>query len=286
MPTIDGSPDLIARDHDVLAIAEALAAGRGVAIFGPPASGVSALLHHVLRQVRRQGRLVIGDVSELPASPERGADDAADDPLLFLDDADRLDASRADGIARATLLGRVVPVVASTNRASPVMSRLRSSAALIDISIEPLDATGVHELVQAITGAAPDGATTRRLLSDSAGLPGLLVPTVRASTDDGSIVVSHGEGRVVFREATHAAQAMATLRYVDHQGAPTERYPLNPNGSAGGLTGFTTADGRFSILMPHPERVYRAAQLSWRPDGMTGAGPWLRMFRNARRTVG
>jgi len=100
------------------------------------------------------------------------------------------------------------------------------------------------------------------------------------------IVVSHGEGRVVFREAAHAAQAMATLRYVDHQGAPTERYPLNPNGSAGGLTGFTTADGRFSILMPHPERVYRAAQLSWRPDGMTGAGPWLRMFRNARRTVG
>ncbi|ODU31394.1 MAG: hypothetical protein ABS93_01330 [Thiobacillus sp. SCN 62-729] len=100
------------------------------------------------------------------------------------------------------------------------------------------------------------------------------------------IVVSHGEGRVVFREAAHAAQAVATLRYVDHHGAPTEYYPLNPNGSAGGLTGFTTADGRFSILMPHPERVYRAAQLSWRPDGMAGAGPWLRMFRNARRTVG
>jgi len=52
------------------------------------------------------------------------------------------------------------------------------------------------------------------------------------------------------------------------------------------LTGFTTRDGRFSILMPHPERVYRAAQLSWRPDSMAGAGPWLRMFRNARRTVG
>jgi len=100
------------------------------------------------------------------------------------------------------------------------------------------------------------------------------------------IVVSHGEGRVVFREAAHAAQAVATLRYVDHQGAPTECYPLNPNGSVGGLTGFTTRDGRFSILMPHPERVVRAAQLSWRPDGMAGAGPWLRMFRNARRTVG
>src|SRR3569623_1279129 len=100
------------------------------------------------------------------------------------------------------------------------------------------------------------------------------------------IVVSHGEGQVVFREAAHAVQAVATLRYIDHQGAPTECYPLNPNGSAGGLTGFTTRDGRFSILMPHPERVVRAAQLSWRPDGMAGAGPWLRMFRNARRAVG
>jgi phosphoribosylformylglycinamidine synthase len=109
-----------------------------------------------------------------------------------------------------------------------------------------------------------------------AGMAGSMMP----------IVVSHGEGRVVFRDAAHAAQAVATLRYVDHRGAPTETYPLNPNGSAGGLTGFTTADGRFSILMPHPERVYRAAQLSWRPDSMVGASPWLRMFRNARRAVG
>ncbi|HMA12271.1 MAG TPA: phosphoribosylformylglycinamidine synthase subunit PurQ, partial [Steroidobacteraceae bacterium] len=100
------------------------------------------------------------------------------------------------------------------------------------------------------------------------------------------IAVSHGEGRVQFRDPAHAAQVQATLRYVDHRGAPTETYPLNPNGSAGGLTGFTTADGRFSILMPHPERVFRAAQLSWKPDGMTGAAPWLRMFRNARRAVG
>ena len=100
------------------------------------------------------------------------------------------------------------------------------------------------------------------------------------------IAVSHGEGRVVFRDPAHVGQAQSTLRYVDHRGAPTETYPLNPNGSAGGLTGFTTADGRFSILMPHPERVFRAAQLSWRPDGMAGAAPWLRMFRNARRAVG
>ena len=109
-----------------------------------------------------------------------------------------------------------------------------------------------------------------------AGMAGSVMP----------IAVSHGEGRVQFRDPAHAAQALATLRYVDHRGAPTEAYPLNPNGSAGGLTGFTTADGRFSVLMPHPERVFRAAQLSWKPDGMSGAGPWLRMFRNARRVVG
>jgi len=100
------------------------------------------------------------------------------------------------------------------------------------------------------------------------------------------IVVSHGEGRVQFRDPAHAAQARPTLRYVDHRGAPAETYPLNPNGSAGGLTGFTTADGRFSILMPHPERVFRAAQLSWKPDAMRDAAPWLRLFRNARRAVG
>ena len=100
------------------------------------------------------------------------------------------------------------------------------------------------------------------------------------------IAVSHGEGRVMYRDAAHAAQALPTLRYVDHRGEATETYPLNPNGSAGGLTGFTTTDGRFSILMPHPERVSRAAQLSWKPEGMAGASPWLRMFRNARRAVG
>jgi len=100
------------------------------------------------------------------------------------------------------------------------------------------------------------------------------------------IAVSHGEGRVAFRDAAHVGQALSTLRYVDHHGAPTEAYPQNPNGSAAGLTGFTTAEGRFSILMPHPERVFRAAQLSWKPEGMQGASPWLRMFRNARLAVG
>ncbi|MEW5966403.1 MAG: phosphoribosylformylglycinamidine synthase [Pseudomonadota bacterium] len=100
------------------------------------------------------------------------------------------------------------------------------------------------------------------------------------------IAVSHGEGRVAFRDPAHAGVALPTLRYVDHRGAPTETYPMNPNGSPGGLTGFTTPDGRFSILMPHPERVFRAAQLSWKPDDLTGVSPWLRMFRNARRALG
>ena len=100
------------------------------------------------------------------------------------------------------------------------------------------------------------------------------------------IVVSHGEGRVEFRDPAHAAQARATLRYVDHRGIPAETYPMNPNGSAGGLTGFTSDDGRFSILMPHPERVARAVQMSWKPDTLTGDSPWMRMFRNARRAVG
>ena len=100
------------------------------------------------------------------------------------------------------------------------------------------------------------------------------------------VVVSHGEGQVVFRDPADAARAMPTLRYVDNRGAPTESYPANPNGSAGGMTGFTTPDGRFSILMPHPERVFRAVQLSWKPDDLAGDSPWMRLFRNARRALG
>ena len=101
------------------------------------------------------------------------------------------------------------------------------------------------------------------------------------------IVVAHGEGRTVFREAAHESQARQALRYVDHLGQATETYPLNPNGSAGGSTGYTTVDGRFTIMMPHPERVFRAAQLSWKPVDYAGEdGPWMRMFRNARKWVG
>jgi phosphoribosylformylglycinamidine synthase len=97
------------------------------------------------------------------------------------------------------------------------------------------------------------------------------------------IACAHGEGRAEFASPTQQQQALVCLRYVDHQGAPTERYPFNPNGSPGGLTGLTTPDGRATILMPHPERVFRTAQLSWRPPTWTGEySPWLRLFQNAR----
>jgi phosphoribosylformylglycinamidine synthase len=102
------------------------------------------------------------------------------------------------------------------------------------------------------------------------------------------VVVAHGEGYAEFADASAlaAAQPLVALRYVDNRGAATEIYPLNPNGSPQGITGLTTSDGRFTILMPHPERVFRAVQNSWYPAEWCKDGPWLRIFRNARRWVG
>ncbi|MHB1115630.1 phosphoribosylformylglycinamidine synthase [Sideroxydans sp.] len=102
------------------------------------------------------------------------------------------------------------------------------------------------------------------------------------------IVVAHGEGYADFgnTKRLHAAQEVVTLRYIDHYGKPTTTYPLNPNGSPQGITGLTTADGRFSIMMPHPERVFRAVQNSWYPKDWQENGAWLRMFQNARKWVG
>ena len=104
------------------------------------------------------------------------------------------------------------------------------------------------------------------------------------------IAIAHGEGFANFSLQGNLdsikQQGLSTLRFVDHQGMPTETYPMNPNGSPGGLTGVTTADGRFTVMMPHPERVFRAAQMSWCPpawlDVPDGASPWMRLFRNAR----
>jgi len=100
------------------------------------------------------------------------------------------------------------------------------------------------------------------------------------------IVVSHGEGRAVFDGEADAQAALASLRFVDDHGAPASRYPANPNGSPGGLTAFTSADGRSTIMMPHPERVFRSVQMSWRPEGLGEDSPWMRLFRNARVWLG
>ena len=104
------------------------------------------------------------------------------------------------------------------------------------------------------------------------------------------IAVAHGEGFAEFSGAAAVElaleQKIVTVRYVDNTGKPTETYPFNPNGSPRGITGLTTSDGRFTIMMPHPERVFRAVQHSWRPDGWSADGPWMRMFRNARRFIG
>jgi phosphoribosylformylglycinamidine synthase len=96
------------------------------------------------------------------------------------------------------------------------------------------------------------------------------------------IAVAHGEGRVEFAEGVDGAKAVPALRYVNGRGEPTERYPWNPNGSLGGLTSFTSKDGRATIMMPHPERGFRSCQLSYKGEFFGGeAGPWMRMFRNA-----
>jgi len=100
------------------------------------------------------------------------------------------------------------------------------------------------------------------------------------------IVVSHGEGYANFAHRGDAAQVLAAMRYVDNHGQPTERYPFNPNGSAGGLTAVTTADGRFTAMMPHPERVFRNIQMSWTSGDASQLSPWMRMWRNARKWVG
>ncbi|BFM49818.1 phosphoribosylformylglycinamidine synthase [Marinomonas sp. THO17] len=104
------------------------------------------------------------------------------------------------------------------------------------------------------------------------------------------IAVAHGEGQTEYRDAAHQAALQANqqvaLQYVDNYGQATERYPFNPNGSAQGITGLTTEDGRVTIMMPHPERVYRTIQHSWHPSDWQEQAPWLRLFQNARKWLG
>ncbi len=111
-----------------------------------------------------------------------------------------------------------------------------------------------------------------------AGMEGSRVP----------IATAHGEGRAVFASpaAMDACRYLVAARFVDNHGRATEAYPYNPNGSPQGVTGVTTPDGRFTILMPHPERVFRSVLLSWHPREWGEDSPWMRMFRNARAWVG
>ena len=113
-----------------------------------------------------------------------------------------------------------------------------------------------------------------------AGMAGSVLP----------IAVAHGEGQAEFADAAAreacAASGLVSLRFVDNRGRPTETYPANPNGSPLGITGLTSRDGHATILMPHPERVFRTVQNSWHPAEWGEDGGWMRMFRNARAWVG
>ncbi|MBL8278208.1 MAG: phosphoribosylformylglycinamidine synthase [Pelomonas sp.] len=100
------------------------------------------------------------------------------------------------------------------------------------------------------------------------------------------IAVAHGEGFANFARQGDASRVIPAMRFVDHHGQPTEAYPFNPNGSPGGLTSVTTPDGRFTALMPHPERVFRNVQMSWTTGDRGAHSPWLRMFQNARKALG
>jgi phosphoribosylformylglycinamidine synthase len=95
------------------------------------------------------------------------------------------------------------------------------------------------------------------------------------------IVTAHGEGKPNIEKLS-----IPCLRYVNNRGEPTDLYPYNPSGSPGGVTGLTTPDGRFTIFMPHPERVFRNVQMSWAPPGSPEDSPWMQLFYNARRWVG
>jgi phosphoribosylformylglycinamidine synthase len=118
-------------------------------------------------------------------------------------------------------------------------------------------------------------------------------PSIFLSGMQGSwlpIVTAHGEGRAEFRDPEHVNRLIlnkqVAMCYVDNYGNLTQDYPYNPNGSPHGITGLTTPDGRFTILMPHPERVVRTVSMSWHPDSWGDDSPWMRMFRNARVWVG
>jgi phosphoribosylformylglycinamidine synthase len=100
------------------------------------------------------------------------------------------------------------------------------------------------------------------------------------------IAVAHGEGYANFSQRGDASKVIAAMRFTDNHGQATEAYPANPNGSPGGLTAVTTADGRFTAMMPHPERVFRNVQMSWIDQDKSAHSAWMQLWRNARKAVG
>ncbi|MDO8440903.1 MAG: phosphoribosylformylglycinamidine synthase, partial [Polaromonas sp.] len=100
------------------------------------------------------------------------------------------------------------------------------------------------------------------------------------------VAVAHGEGYANFSYRGDASRVMAAMRFTDNHGQPTQAYPANPNGSAGGLTAVTTADGRFTAMMPHPERVFRNIQMSWTDQDISAHSAWMQLWHNARKWVG
>ena len=100
------------------------------------------------------------------------------------------------------------------------------------------------------------------------------------------IAVAHGEGFADFSQTGSIGEALVAMRWIDNKGQATEAYPYNPNGSPQGITAVTTPDGRFTVMMPHAERVFRTVTHSWHPDSWGEYSPWMRMFRNARKWVG
>ena len=103
------------------------------------------------------------------------------------------------------------------------------------------------------------------------------------------IAVSHGEGHVEVRDVAHLAalesHGLVALRFVNNAGQVMETYPANPNGSPNGITAVTSANGRATVMMPHPERVFRTVSNSWHPEEWGEDSPWMRMFRNARKQL-
>jgi len=152
--------------------------------------------------------------------------------------------------------------------------------------------SNLHELIPG-TGHWPrfvrnrsEQFEARTLLVEVLPTPSILLAGMAGSRMP--IAVAHGEGRAEFRDGEHlaAARSSVAVRYLENDGRIAHAYPANPNGSPDGIAGLTSLDGRVTIMMPHPERVFRTVQHSWHPDDWGPDGPWMRLFRNARVWVG